>query len=58
LNGLYKSYYENGQLESEGSYIDGKKNGHCTHYHDTGQLESEGNYINGFGLSKDANLKS
>jgi len=40
-------YDENGQKESEGNYINGKKNGNWTFWHENGQKESEGNYING-----------
>ena len=44
--GIYKSYYKNGQLKYEVNYIDGKKNGIEKSYYIDGQLFKEVNYIN------------
>jgi len=43
--GIYKSYYENGQLKVEVNYIDGLRHGIFKSYHDNGQLCEEVNYI-------------
>jgi antitoxin component YwqK of YwqJK toxin-antitoxin module len=45
--GVYKEYYEDGELLSEVNYINGKKNGIYNSYYDNGQLSSEINYIDG-----------
>ena len=45
MNGIYKSYHENGQLWHEVNYIDDKMNGIYKKYYENGQLESEVNYI-------------
>ena len=45
--GIYKSYYVNGQLKKEVNYIDGKMNGICKLYLLNGQLLQEVNYIDG-----------
>ena len=37
--GIYKSYWSNGQLYEEVNYIDGKRNGIYKRYHYNGQLE-------------------
>ena len=46
-NGIYKSYYDNGQLREEVNYINGKENGILKTYHENGQLWKEVNYIDG-----------
>jgi antitoxin component YwqK of YwqJK toxin-antitoxin module len=46
-NGIYKSYYDNGQLEAEVNYIDGLRQGIYKLYHSNGQLWNEVNYIDG-----------
>ena len=43
---LYHKYYEDGQLEIIGSYIDNKKNGIWEKYHSNGKLKSKGVYNN------------
>jgi len=45
--GVYKRYYENGQVAIEINYINGKMNGIYKTYHSNGQLFQEGNYIDG-----------
>jgi antitoxin component YwqK of YwqJK toxin-antitoxin module len=46
-NGIYKSYYYDGQLCEEVNYINDKKNGIYKSYYSNGQLFSEVNYIDG-----------
>ena len=46
-DGLWESYYENGQLQDEGEYKDGKKDGLWEFYNETGLLHSRGNYKDG-----------
>ena len=45
--GLWTSFYENGQLWWKGPYKDGKLNGPYVWYYDNGQLSSEGTYKDG-----------
>lgn len=45
-NGVEKSYYDNGQLEYEKNWKDGKKDGHWKSYYENGQLVVEEGYIN------------
>ena len=42
-----KKYYENGQLESQGTYVNGKKHGEYKYWHENGQIWSQGTYVNG-----------
>jgi antitoxin component YwqK of YwqJK toxin-antitoxin module len=44
-NGLYKSYWKNGQLENISTYIDDKLNGECKSYYPNGQLYFSCTYI-------------
>ena len=43
--GIYKSYYSNGQLWYEVNYIDNKREGICKSYYENGQISSEVNFI-------------
>ncbi len=45
--GIYKSYYNDGQLRAEVNYIDGLQQGIFKLYYINGQLWNEVNYING-----------
>ncbi len=45
--------YENGQIESEGNFKDGKVDGKMTMWHENGQIESEKNYKDGECISGD-----
>ncbi len=45
LNGSCKFYYKNGQIESEGIMINGKKKGTWKEYHQNGQLQLSSTYI-------------
>jgi antitoxin component YwqK of YwqJK toxin-antitoxin module len=47
MNGIYKSYWKNGQLCTEVNYIDDIMNGIKKSYFPNGQLEEELNYIDG-----------
>jgi len=47
LEGNYKSYYENGLLESEQTIVDGVKHGKRNTFYRNGALEKIENYING-----------
>ena len=42
-----KEYYDNGKLDFEGEYLNGKRNGKGKEYYYNGQLEFEGEYLNG-----------
>jgi antitoxin component YwqK of YwqJK toxin-antitoxin module len=46
-HGLFRAYHPNGNLASEGSYIDGQENGLWRDYHDNGHLAAEGEYLDG-----------
>lgn len=43
-NGFYKSYYKDGQMESEGNYTDDKQHGSWKYYYENGQLQSTGTF--------------
>jgi antitoxin component YwqK of YwqJK toxin-antitoxin module len=45
--GEYKSWYDNGQLYTQGLYKDGKKEGEHKIWHDNGQLYTQGLYKDG-----------
>jgi antitoxin component YwqK of YwqJK toxin-antitoxin module len=45
---IVKQYYSNGQLESEGSYLNGLKDGAFKEYHENGNLSAEGKYQDDF----------
>ncbi len=47
LDGLWKSWHQNGQLSSVSNYKDGKREGISKHWHNNGQLKCEYNYKNG-----------
>ena len=46
-HGLFRAFYENGSLASEGNYTHGVEHGVWRDYHENGQLAAEGNYENG-----------
>ena len=46
-HGPWKTYFKNGQLESEGTYKDGKFDGPVKYYNENGQLEEEKTFKNG-----------
>ncbi len=46
-NGIYKSYYENGQLKTEENYKYGKLEGVAKAYDESGKPKMEINYKNG-----------
>jgi len=45
-DGLRKSFYQNGQVESEKTYLHGKLSGPSRVYYENGQIAWEGRYIN------------
>ena len=45
--GVYRSYYENGQQWEEVNYINGVREGFYKSYYSNGQLWEQVNYING-----------
>ena len=45
--GLWKEYYDDGSLKSEGNYKNDWKTGKWKYYYPNGQLEETGEYING-----------
>lgn len=46
-HGLFCAYYKNGNLASEGQYMDGTENGLWRDFHENGQVAAEGFYQNG-----------
>ena len=47
-NGRGKEFYENGKIQFEGDYLDGKRwNGKIREYLISGKLKDEGEYVNG-----------
>jgi antitoxin component YwqK of YwqJK toxin-antitoxin module len=46
-HGLFRAYHRNGQLASEGYYIDGLEDGLWRDYYENRQLAAEGNYEKG-----------
>ena len=46
-SGLWKEYYVNGSIRSEGNYIADKKNGKWTYFFENGEEEQEGYFKNG-----------
>ena len=46
LDGLWVSYYENGQIHKKVNYRDGKKNGVALEYFESGQIRGQGNFKN------------
>lgn len=46
-HGRFVAFHRNGQLASEGNYIDGLEEGVWRSYHDDGQLAAEGCYRQG-----------
>ena len=45
--GLYQTWYKNGNPESKYHFIDGKKNGLCEEYYSNGQISDRGEWIRG-----------
>ena len=46
-DGPFKTYHDNGQLEGESTYKDGKVDGPYKLYNENGQLEQEGTLKDG-----------
>lgn len=47
FNGKFTSYYENGEMESEGKLKNGQRTGFWTLYYDNGKLKNKSNYYQG-----------
>ncbi len=47
INGKYKRYFENGNVEVEGMFEDGVRNGTFLEYHENGKLLRKISYVNG-----------
>lgn len=47
LQGYYKAYYANGQLQDHGHFLQGKPDGPWKQYHASGELKADGFYQNG-----------
>jgi antitoxin component YwqK of YwqJK toxin-antitoxin module len=46
-HGLFRAYWRNGNLKSEGHYADGSETGPWTDYHENGQMAASGEYVAG-----------
>lgn len=46
-HGLFRAYYQSGELQSEGNYVDGHEHGTWRDFHKNGQLAAEGQYEHG-----------
>ena len=46
-SGYIKEYYYNGNIEYEGNYLKGKRNGKGKEYYSNGKLKYEGKYFDG-----------
>ena len=46
-DGHFEEYYENGNLGSEGTYVDGFEEGYWKDYHENGNIAAEGYYSKG-----------
>ncbi len=54
--GRGKEYNNDGKLEYEGGYFDGKRNGKGKEYHNNGKLKFEGGYFDGKRNGKEKNI--
>ena len=48
-NGSYKSYYYDGKLKSEGSFLNGLYNGAWIYYYSNGNVQAKGSFVSGDG---------
>lgn len=46
-HGLFTTFHQNGQLASEGNYIDGVEEGVWRDFHENGHIAAEGRYEKG-----------
>lgn len=46
-DGLFQDFYKNGNVGSEGLYVNGLEEGYWKDYHENGNLAAEGNYSKG-----------
>src|SRR5689334_18957817 len=47
IEGKYKRYFENGNVEMEGAFVDGVRSGTFLEYHENGKLLRKISYVNG-----------
>ena len=45
--GNFTGIHKNGQLRTEGSFVNGRRNGLLRNWYEDGQLKSEGTFVNG-----------
>lgn len=46
-HGKWTEYFEEGNIQAEGNFLNDKKNGRWTYYHKNGKIQQTGSYING-----------
>ncbi|WP_028103994.1 toxin-antitoxin system YwqK family antitoxin [Pseudoduganella violaceinigra] len=46
-HGLFTAFHRNGELASEGTYIDGLEDGNWRDFHENGLVAAEGSYVKG-----------
>jgi len=46
-HGKWNWYYESGEVEEEGHYVDGEKEGKWVEYYESGEVKAEANYVDG-----------
>ena len=46
-DGVWRFWYENGQLEQQGNYVNDKEDGLWRFWYENGQLKRQGNFVNG-----------
>ncbi|WGG48126.1 toxin-antitoxin system YwqK family antitoxin [Rugamonas sp. DEMB1] len=51
-HGLYREHHENGELASEGTYMNGVEHGEWRDYYPNGQLAAEGLYEQGIEVGR------
>lgn len=47
LNGIYETYYDNGQIKTRKNYKDNKLDGLSEEWYDNGQMRESKNFKNG-----------
>jgi antitoxin component YwqK of YwqJK toxin-antitoxin module len=46
-HGLFTAFHRNGELASEGTYVDGLEDGNWRDFHENGLIAAEGSYVKG-----------
>ena len=47
MNGVFKTFYENGNIKSEDHYVNDKRHGISKMWNEDGSLRYSDNYVNG-----------